>query len=85
MRLSDKLNHKKFRLFKILRDIKEVIYELKLLIIIKIYLVFYISLLKLASPDIAKGSTPILKEGMLEEEYEIKRIINVMKRRNKLL
>jgi hypothetical protein len=51
----------------------------------KIHSVFHISLLKLASSDIAKEPTPILKKEMSKEEYEIKKIINVAKRRNRLL
>ena len=46
--LSDKLDHKKLRLFKIIKIKSLVNYRLKLLKTIKIYLVFYISLLKLA-------------------------------------
>jgi hypothetical protein len=46
---------------------------------------FYISLFKLASLNILKGLAPILKERMLEEEYEVRRIINVIKKRNRLL
>jgi hypothetical protein len=85
MRLSDKLDHKKFRPFKILRDIKRITYELKLLIIMKIYPVFHVSLLKLASSGISKGLIPILEKGMSEEEYEVKKIVDVVRRRNRLL
>jgi hypothetical protein len=85
MRLSDKLNHKKFKSFKILRNIKRITYKLRLLIIMRIHSIFYIFLLKLASLDILEGPALILKEKMSEEEYEVKRIINVMKRRNRLL
>ena len=45
-RLSDKLDHKKLRLFKIKEVKRPVNFELKLLATIQIYLVFYISLLK---------------------------------------
>ena len=47
-RLSDKLDHKKLRPFKIIEIKSLVNYRLKLLKTIKIHLVFYISLLKLA-------------------------------------
>ena len=47
-RLSDKLDHKKLRPFKIIEIKSLVNYRLKLLKTIKIYLVFYISLLELA-------------------------------------
>jgi hypothetical protein len=85
MRLSDKLNHKKFRPFEILRNIKRIAYKLKLLIIIRIHSVFHVSLLELASLDISEGPTPILEKGMSEEEYEVKKIINVARKRDRLL
>src|ERR1700733_14207066 len=50
-RPSDKLNHKKLKLFKILRNIKNTTYELHLLLMMKIHSVFHISLLKSAAPD----------------------------------
>jgi hypothetical protein len=53
--------------------------------IMRIHLVFHILLLELASLDILEGSAPILEEEMSEEEYEVKRIINVAKKRNRLL
>jgi hypothetical protein len=46
----------------------------------KIHSVFHISLLKLALLEILEGPTSILNDGMKEEEYEIKRIINVIKK-----
>jgi hypothetical protein len=80
MRLSDKLNHRKFGPFKILRDIKRITYELRLSMIMKIHLVFHVSLLKLAFLEISEGSAPVLERGMIEEEYEVKKIINVMRK-----
>jgi hypothetical protein len=58
IRLSDKLNYKKFRPFKIIRYIKDINFKLKLLPIIKIYLVFYIFLLKSVYPETPEESTP---------------------------
>ena len=50
---SNKLNHVKLELFKILRNIKEINYELKLSTNIKRkHLIFYISFLKSVHPDI---------------------------------
>jgi len=46
--LSKKLDHKKIRLFKIVIKISEVIYRLDLPVKMKIYLVQYIIMLKLA-------------------------------------
>jgi hypothetical protein len=45
-RKSDKLNFKKLRLFKIEKELRPVIFKLKLLKEIKIYLIFYIVLLE---------------------------------------
>jgi hypothetical protein len=50
-RPSDKLDYKKFGLFKVKRNIKNISYELHLPLTIKIYPVFYISLLKPADSD----------------------------------
>jgi hypothetical protein len=45
-RKSDKLNFKKLKLFKIEKELRPVIFKLKLLKEIKIYLIFYITLLE---------------------------------------
>jgi hypothetical protein len=45
-RLSEKLNHRKLELFKILKNIKNINYKLHLSRVVRIHLVFYISLLK---------------------------------------
>jgi hypothetical protein len=50
-RPSNKLDHKKFGPFKIKRNIKDISYELYLPLTIRIYPVFYISLLESADPD----------------------------------
>jgi hypothetical protein len=54
------LNYKKFGLFRVKRNIRDISYKLKLLKIIKIYLVFYILLLKLVDLNILKGLAPEL-------------------------
>jgi hypothetical protein len=51
IRLSDKLDYKKFGLFKIKRNIKNINYELYLSLTIRIHPIFYIFLLKLANLD----------------------------------
>ena len=51
-RLSKKLNYIKLRPFKIAAKFSEVIYQLDLLVKIKIYLVQYIMMLKPAQGDI---------------------------------
>jgi hypothetical protein len=60
IRLSDKLDSKKIGLFKIKRNIRDISFELKLPLIIKIYPIFYISLLEPAYSDISKRLAPEL-------------------------
>jgi hypothetical protein len=55
IRLSDKLDYKKFGLFKVKRNIKDISYEFYLLFTIRIYLIFHIFLLELADPDTSAG------------------------------
>jgi hypothetical protein len=54
-RPSDKLDYKKFGLFKVKRNIKNINYELYLLPTIKIYPIFHISLLELANLNTPTG------------------------------
>jgi hypothetical protein len=49
IRLSDKLDYKKFGPFKVKRNIKDINYELYLSPTMKIYPIFHISLLELAN------------------------------------
>ena len=77
-RESNKLNHVKLRPFKILRNIKEIYYKLKLLTNIKKkHLVFHISLLKSAHFDISKTN---ISENYIQNEnkkkYEVETILN---------
>jgi hypothetical protein len=57
-RSNNKLDYKKFGSFKIKRNIKNINYKLHLLPTIRIYLVFYISLLKSADPDTPTRPAP---------------------------
>jgi hypothetical protein len=50
-RLSDKFNYKKFGPFKVKRNIKNISYKFYLSFIIRIHLVFHISLLESADSD----------------------------------
>ena len=59
IRLSDKLDSKKIGRFKVKRNIRDISFELKLPLTIRIYFIFYILLLKPAHPDIPKG--PVLE------------------------
>ena len=52
IRLSDKLNYLKLRLFKIKKKLSDVNYRLALLEIMKIYPIFYVLLLEKASDGI---------------------------------
>jgi hypothetical protein len=54
-RPSDKLDYKKFGPFKVKRNIKDISYELYLPLTIRIYSVFYISLLELADLNTPAG------------------------------
>jgi hypothetical protein len=57
---NDKLDSKKIGLFKIKRNIRDINFEFKFLSIIKIYPIFYISLLEPAHPDIPERLAPEL-------------------------
>ena len=59
-RLNDKLDSKKIGPFKVKRNIRNISFELKLSPIIRIYPIFYLSLLEPAHPDIPKDLTPKL-------------------------
>jgi hypothetical protein len=60
IRLSDKLDLKKIGSFKVKRNIRDINFEFKFLLTIRIYSIFYISLLKSVYPDIPKGLAPEL-------------------------
>jgi hypothetical protein len=62
IRLSEKLNYRKFRLFKIIKYIKGTNFELQLPTIIKIYPVFYISLLKPVYPETPEDPAPEISQ-----------------------
>jgi hypothetical protein len=51
-RPNDKLDSRKIGSFKIKRNIRDISFEFKLLLIIKIHFIFHISLLEPAHPDI---------------------------------
>ena len=55
---SDKLDYKKFGLFKFKRNIKYISYEFHFLFTMRIYPVFYISLLELADLDTSARPAP---------------------------
>jgi hypothetical protein len=59
-RPSDKLDLKKIGSFKVKRNIRDISFEFKFFLTIKIHPIFHISLLEPAYPDIPKGLTPEL-------------------------
>jgi hypothetical protein len=58
IRFSNKLDYKKFGPFKIKRNIKDINYEFYLLLTIRIYSIFYISLLESANLNTSTGPAP---------------------------
>jgi hypothetical protein len=64
IRLSDKLDLKKIDLFKVKRNIRDINFELKFPLIIRIYSIFYISLLESAYLNIFKELVPELDPGI---------------------
>jgi hypothetical protein len=84
IKLSDKLDLKKIGLFKVKRNIRDISFEFKLPLIIRIYPIFHISLLEPAHPDISKGLVSKLDPEIQKLVYDIESILIVRRRRNKL-
>ena len=84
IRLSDKLDSKKIGPFKVKRNIRDINFELKLSLIMRIYLIFHLSLLEPAYSDIFKGPAPELDPEIQKLVYNVESILAVRKRRNKL-
>jgi hypothetical protein len=85
-RLSDKLDYKKVGPFTIKEKLGPVNYRLKLLNIMRIYLVFYIALLELAPPGTPLETTTLVEIDN-NMEYEVERILNyqLIRRKKKYL
>jgi hypothetical protein len=60
IRPSDKLDSRKIGSFKIKRNIRNISFEFKLSLIMRIHPIFYILLLEPAYPDIPEGPAPEL-------------------------
>src|SRR5258708_40135610 len=84
IRPTDKLDFKKIGPFKIKRNIRDINFELHLPLIMRIYLIFYISLLEPAYPDILKDLTLELDPEIQELVYNVEKIFAFRKRRNRL-
>ena len=83
-RPSDKLDSKKIGPFKIKRNICDINFEFKFPPIMRIYSIFYLSLLEPAYPNIFKGPTPELDPEIQELVYNVESILAVRRRRNRL-
>jgi len=70
---SKKLNNKSIELFRIVRDIKKINYELNLLKKIQIHLIFYAFMLQHYNQIISLQNIKISVE--LNEEYKIENIL----------
>jgi hypothetical protein len=80
-RPSDKFNYKKFGLFKVKRNIKDISYELYLLLTIRIHSVFHIFLLELADLDTSAEPALEIYSNLQEKVYIVEKILKVRKRR----
>jgi hypothetical protein len=78
------LDSKKIGLFKIKRNIRDISFEFELPLIIKIHLIFYISLLKPVYPNTPEKLAPELDPEIQKFVYNIESILAVRKRRNRL-
>jgi hypothetical protein len=78
------LDSKKIGPFKIKRNIRDISFEFKLPLIIRIYFIFHLSLLEPAHPDIFKGLALKLDPKIQELVYDVESILAVRKRRNRL-
>jgi hypothetical protein len=79
VRPSDKLDHKKFGLFKIKRNIKDISYELHLPLTIRIYPVFHISLLESADLNTPAGPASEIYPDLQEKIYIVEKVLKVRK------
>ena len=84
IRPSDKFNHKKFGPFKVKRNIKDISYKLYLLLTIRIYPVFHISLLEPADSDTPTGSAPEIHPNLQKKIYTVEKVLKVRKYRKTL-
>jgi hypothetical protein len=84
IKLSDKLDLKKIGPFKVKRNIRDINFEFKFSLLIRIYPIFHLSLLEFAYPDIPKSLIPELNPEIQELVYDVESILAVRKRRNRL-
>jgi hypothetical protein len=84
IRPSNKLDHKKFDSFKVKRNIKNISYKLYLLLTIRIYPIFHISLLKPANLDTPAGPIFKIYLNLQKEVYTVEKILKIRKYRKTL-
>jgi hypothetical protein len=84
IRLSDKLDYKKFGLFKVKRNIKNINYKLHLLLTMRIYPIFHISLLESANLNTPVGPAPEIYPNLQKKVYTVEKILKVRKYRKTL-
>ena len=80
-RLSKKLNYIKIGLFKIISKVMEVLYRLNLLLKIKIYLVYYIAMLK---PAHGNHKLLVYKQDTYKGRKEDKQLVKKILQHNKV-
>src|SRR5450755_3920041 len=84
VRPSDKLDHKKLGPFKIIRNIKDISFELQFPPTMRIYPVFHILFLESADPNIPQGPAPEIHPDSQEFEDEVEKILDVRKSKGRL-
>jgi len=80
-RPSNKLDYKKFGLFRVKRNIKNISYKFYLLLTIRIHPVFYISLLESADLNTPIRSAFKIYFNLQEEVYTVKKVFKIRKYR----
>jgi len=78
------LDLKKIGLFKVKRNIRNISFEFKLPLSIRIYPIFHLLLLEFIYPDIPESLAPELDSEIQELVYDVESILAVRKRRNRL-
>jgi hypothetical protein len=81
IRLSNKLDYKKFGLFKVKRNIKNISYEPYLSFIMRIHPVFHISLLESADLDMSIRLIPEIYLNLSKKIYTVEKVFKVRKYR----
>jgi hypothetical protein len=84
IRPSDKLDSKKISPFRVKRNIRNISFEFKLSLSMRIHSVFYFLLLKSVYPDTPKGPVSELDPEIQELVYDVESILAVRRRRNRL-